>query len=278
MAAIPDLPEIASLERSWRRWATLLILGFFAIAIALALIVLPTREPGGGDFFTALCRALGISGYEAIPTLPPAATAAPASDVVWTGDLRRILASASKQRGAAIAADNCATCHGDDGLSTDKDQIPNLAAQSDEAIFKELRDYATGARVWDLMAAPAQSLNPQQMADVAAFYAALPPARVAPAADGVSIEILRLVHEGDPSRGIPGCDSCHGMSKSGPEGAPFLVGHPASYLDAQLQNFATAARHNDLFERMRTIARELTRDETHQLAIYYGGNPLPVYK
>ncbi len=189
-----------------------------------------------------------------------------------------MLASASKQRGAAIATENCVTCHGEDGLSTDQDQIPNLAAQSAEAMFKEQRDYAAGARASDLMAQAEQPLNAQQMADVAVFYAALAPARVAPAAEGVPIEILRLVREGDPARGIPGCDSCHGPGKSGPEGAPLLIGHPQSYLEGQLQSFATGARHNDFFERMRMIASALTRDEVHQLAIYYSGNPLHAYK
>ncbi len=33
------------------------------------------------------------------------------------------------------------------------------------------------------------------------------------------------------------------------------------------------ARHNDIFERMRTIAHQLTPEETHALAIYYHGMP-----
>lgn len=278
MATRSHLSETDAADRAWRRWAACLIAGFVLIGLLLGIVVLPARDQPGGDFFTVLCRALGIPGYETLSTQSPGATAAPVSQVAWTGELRRMLAHGDRERGSTIAKDNCATCHGDDGLSTDKDLIPNLAAQSDEAIFKELRDYQTGARVSELMTPPVQALDAQQMADVAAFYAAMPPASEAVAAEGVSPDIVRLVSDGDAARGVPGCDSCHGASKSGPEGAPLLVGMPLSYLERQLQNFANGSRHNDLFERMRTIARILTPDEIHRLAIYYSGNPLPQYK
>jgi cytochrome c553 len=125
------------------------------------------------------------------------------------------------------------------------------------------------------MAPPAKALDAQQMADVAAYYERIPPVKRAVAAEGVSPDVVRLANEGDAARGIPGCESCHGMSKSGPEGAPLLVGQPLPYLERQLAAFKSAARGNDLFERMRSIARELTQDEMHRLAIYYSGNPIP---
>lgn len=279
MTTSPSPSEINAVERSWRRWAAVLILGFVIISGALGFIALPSREPGS-DLFTALCRALGIPGYEAVPSQAPIAVPAgpPASDVAWTGALRRELANASAQRGAVMVKDNCVACHGENGISTDKDQIPNLAAQSDEAIFKELRDFATDARASDLMAPLAKALSDGQMADVAAYYAAMPPVPLAVAVEGVPPEIVRLAREGDPARGIPGCDSCHGAAKSGPEGAPLLVGQPLPYIERQLKAFTTAARGNDLFQRMRTIASELTPDEINRLAIYYSGNPVPTYK
>jgi cytochrome c553 len=278
MAAPSSPDDIAGIERSWRRWASLLIVGFVAFSLLLGLIVLPERGQPGTDLFTVICRALGVPGYASVPPMPQAAAVAPASDVVWTGDLRRQLAAAGKERGAAVAKESCATCHGEDGLSTDQDQIPNLAAQTNEALFKELRDYQTGARASDLMAPPAKALDTRQIADVAAYYEGIAPARRAVAAAGVAPDIVRLANEGDVARGIPGCESCHGMSKSGPEGAPLLVGQPQPYLERQLGAFKSAARGNDLFERMRTIARELTQDEMHRLAIYYSGNPIPAYK
>jgi cytochrome c553 len=278
MTAPTSPDDLAGIERSWRRWATLLIAGFVVLSLLLGLVVLPEHDQPGTDLFTAICRALGVPGYEPAPPAPQGAALAPASDVVWTGDLRRQLGAGSADRGAALAKDNCAACHGADGLSTDNDQIPSLASQNAEAIYKELRDYQSGARPSDLMAPQAKGLSTQQMADVAAYYEGIAPAKIAVAATGVVPNIVRLATEGDAARGIPGCDSCHGMSKSGPEGAPLLVGEPLPYLERQLAAFKNASRRNDLFERMRTIARELTQEELHQLAIYYSGNRVPAYK
>lgn len=54
-----------------------------------------------------------------------------------------------------------------------------------------------------------------------------------------------------------------------------LLGQSAPYLAQQLMNFASAARGNDVFERMRTIATLLTPDEIDHLAVYYSGLPVP---
>jgi cytochrome c553 len=278
MTAPSSPDDLAGIERSWRRWASLLVVGFVAFSLLLGMIVLPEHDQPDTDLFTAICRALGVPGYEAAPPVPRAPAVAPASDVVWTGDLRRQLGEGKAERGAVVVKDNCAACHGEDGLSTDNDQIPSLASQSAEAMYKELRDFQSGARSSDIMGPPAKALNAQQIADVAAYYERLAPAKIAVAADGVMPEIVQLAKEGDVARGIPGCESCHGVSKSGPEGAPQLVGQPLPYLERQLAAFANASRGNDLFERMRTIARDLTRDEMHRLAIYYSGNPIPAHK
>jgi cytochrome c553 len=266
----------AGLDRPWRVWASAIAGAFVLVCLLLGLIVLPAREQTGFDAVAAICRAIGLPGYEAAPP-KTAAPGTPPSDVAWTVATRRLLADANAARGAAIVRQTCAACHGESGISVDPQQFPNLAGQSDAAIFKELRDFQSGARKSDIMAALAQPLTPQQMADVAAYYAARRPADVLPDDTGVSLDITRLARQGDTARAIPACDSCHGPSRSGPEGAPLLLGQPSSYLETQLRNFAGAARRNDVFERMRVIAGQLTPQEMRGLAIYYGGLPAPRY-
>ncbi len=274
----PQTPPLSSrdeaLDRSWRRWAVLAIAVLVLVTLVVGLVVLPARDEAGFTPFASMCRALGIPGYGAVQPGLPAATAAPASDVAWSSATRRLLAQASPERGAA-AAQACAGCHGPNGISAAPQQFPNLAGQYDTAVFKQLRDYQTGARKSDIMAAMAQPLAEAQMADIAAYYAALPAGGFTVARQGATPALLHLVREGDPARGIAGCDSCHGSSRSGPEGTPALVGQSAPYLEQQLQNFAGSQRGNDLFERMRAIARQLTPDEMHALAVYYSGNPAP---
>jgi cytochrome c553 len=280
-----DLPPIRAereaVDRRWRLWASVTVGSFVAIGLVLGLLILPMREQAGFDPFAALCRAIGIPGYERVAPRPAAAPTAPVSDVTWSIETRRLLAKASVERGAAVARvssietpeQTCISCHGENGISVDQQQFPNLAGQSNATIFKQLRDFQTGMRKSDVMEPIAQPLKQEQMADVAAYFSSRRPADLMVAETGVSLAISHLAQQGDPARGIPSCDSCHGPSRSGPEETPILLGQSTPYLEQQLKNFATAARGNDVFERMRAIAHQLTPDEIYRLAIYYGGMP-----
>lgn len=272
----PPLPSPdEALDRCWRLWASLVIAGIVLVTLVVGLVVLPSREETAFNPFAAMCRALGIPGYGiAPPNLPAASPATPVSDVAWSSETRLLLAQASPQRGGA-AAQICAGCHGPNGISAAPQQFPNLAGQYETAIFKQLRDYQSGARKSEIMAAMAQPLSQAQMADLAAYYASLPAGGFTVASKGATPQLLRLVRDGDPARGIASCDACHGPSHSGPEGTPSLAGQSAPYLEQQLKNFASGERSNNSFERMRAIARQLTPDEMHGLAVYYSGNPAP---
>jgi cytochrome c553 len=121
-------------------------------------------------------------------------------------------------------------------------------------------------------------LTVQDSADVAAYFAGradgLPPV----ASEGVpqsgrslrqSDPTLRLIFAGDPERGVPPCAACHGPGAQ-KLGAPALQGQHAAYIERQLAAFAQGMRQNDINEQMRTIAGQLTPDEMHAVAVYYG--------
>jgi cytochrome c553 len=247
--------------------------GFVLVSLVLGLIVVPSREQKGFDPFAVICRALGIPGYGTAGSNPSNGAAMPVSEVAWSAKMRRTLAAANPQRGAEIVKKSCAACHGEYGISTDPDDFPNLAGQYKAAIFKQLRDFQTGARKSVVMAAMAKPLSEAQMVDISGYFAGLPPAHFAVAKDAVPLEIRHLVKEGDPVRGNAACNACHGANRNGPEEAPALIGQSTHYIEQQLKSFASAERGNDFFERMRSIARLLTPDEMHRLAIYYGGSP-----
>ena len=69
----------------------------------------------------------------------------------------------------------CVTCHGNDGNSPSPSdqpvQPPRLAGQHADYLIKALEDYASGARQSPFMAGFAATLNDQDRADLAAFYA-----------------------------------------------------------------------------------------------------------
>jgi cytochrome c553 len=77
------------------------------------------------------------------------------------------------------------------------------------------------------------------------------------------------VDAGDPQRGIAPCSACHGPGGY-KIGAPALAGQYAAYIERQLAGFAQGIRHNDIYEQMRAIARQLTPDEMKAVAEFYG--------
>ncbi len=79
----------------------------------------------------------------------------------------------------------------------------------------------------------------------------------------------QIVAHGAPMRGIAPCGACHGSIAHKP-GAPRLEGEPVAYLRAQMLAFKNGARHNDIQEQMRNIARAMTDQEIDEAARYYG--------
>jgi cytochrome c553 len=90
------------------------------------------------------------------------------------------IAAAAAQ--AAAAADvkagrqkalQCQTCHGLDGQAK-LPEAPNLAGQSEIYLAKTLKDYRGGARQNEMMSLVARNLKDADIADLAAYYAAIP--------------------------------------------------------------------------------------------------------
>jgi cytochrome c553 len=67
----------------------------------------------------------------------------------------------------------CQTCHGLDGEAKLPD-APNLAGQGEIYLAKALKDYRGGVRKNDMMSLVARNLKDDDIADLAAYYAAIP--------------------------------------------------------------------------------------------------------
>jgi cytochrome c553 len=89
--------------------------------------------------------------------------AATAGHAVAAGDVK-----AGRQKALA-----CQTCHGMDGAAK-LPEAPNLAGQSEIYLVKSLQDYRSGARRNDMMSIVAAPLKDQDIADLAAYFAAIP--------------------------------------------------------------------------------------------------------
>jgi cytochrome c553 len=265
------------LENPWPRigwWSTA---GLLAVAVVLGFVVLSREQQNGPALgtWTAICRALGI-----IADIGPAGEPQPPlrtpSRIAWTSATRAQITGGDAEHGAFVAA-NCTACHGEQGVSQ-TGLYPTLAGMDGASIYKQLDDFRVGKRSWGAMNAIAQALSMQDSADVGAYFArrtnGLPPLLSEPFFQaGHSLRegnpAIRLAFAGDPSRGIPPCAACHGPSAS-KLGTPPLKGQQAEYIERQLAAFAQGMRQNDINEQMRTIASQLTPDEMHAVAEFYG--------
>ena len=66
----------------------------------------------------------------------------------------------------------CQACHGLDGLAKIPD-APHIAGQVEVYLVKALTDYKTGERKHEMMTLVMQNLSPQDIEDLAAYYAAI---------------------------------------------------------------------------------------------------------
>jgi cytochrome c553 len=88
--------------------------------------------------------------------------------------LTGVACAADVEAGRKIADSQCAACHGKDGKSPIDPSYPIIAGQYPDYLAKALTDYKTGARKNAIMAGIAKPLSKKDIADLAAYFGALP--------------------------------------------------------------------------------------------------------
>src|SRR6516164_10219584 len=197
------------MDRTWRLWGTLFVLAALAVGALLGFIVMPVVQgrAAGIDAYTAICRAIGIlPGSPARPTPPSQAAPQPVTQVSWTAATFDELYRADRASGARIAEERCIACHTVEGNTPDP-TIPRNVGQSIFALYKQLHDFRSGARVNETMSPLAKDLDDKQIVDLAAYYGRLFRGAIDPAESGryVGIDIENIVSNGDVARGLPPC-------------------------------------------------------------------------
>jgi cytochrome c553 len=256
---------------SWRnRWFATAVAVTVSIAMASAaagFMWLPSVETNArfAGVWDAICSAAGL--VRAVPVGAPIVKGThKTTEVVISSETMRGSSAVSIGHGATLAM-QCTTCHGERGLS--EADSPNLAGQYAVAIYKQLQDYKSGARTSAIMGPRVVNLTDQDMRDLAAYYDYLPRPAVHPS---TAAQVPQIVESGAPMRNIAPCATCHG-SLDYKSGSAWLEGESAVYLASQLKAFASGARHNDISEQMRNIARGMTTAEIEEAAQYYTRQP-----
>ncbi len=253
-----------SLQNRWFTTSVIIVAAIALIAGAFGFIWLPLmeRNTSFSSVWTAICSAAGLTQ----PAPAPGAIVEPAvklSQVVLTPGMVTPGNAEAIGHGGTLARTRCSMCHGIGGPPTQA-TIPSLTGQYAGAIYKQLQDFTSGARVSAIMTAMIGGLATQDMREIADYYASLPrPSWRPPGAAPTIIE------SGAPLRGIAPCGACHGQ-EGHKLGAPWLQGQSVAYLHAQLLGFKSGERHNDIDDAMRNVARQMTPGEIDAAARHYG--------
>lgn len=189
---------------------------------------------------------------------------------------RKVADKADPAKGQVIATQVCVACHSTDGNSS-APANPKLAGQIPEYLHKQLvnfkpQDGKKATRDNPVMSAMATNLSPEDMKNLAAYYAGqkLKPAT---AKDKSLVAAgQKLWRGGNAETGVPACAGCHGPNGSGmPAMYPRIAGQFAEYIEAQLKAFQGGQRANDPSGMMRGVAARMTEKEMKAVAEYAAG-------
>lgn len=199
------------------------------------------------------------------------------------------------------ALDNCARCHGRDGLGRGDGAFPIIAGQPAPYLYATLLAFAEGRRESGFMQPPARRYDANTLAKLAEYFARQP---APPVREGARVEEVpptssdsptlpldtpqdaagildsvanpvrsgepealqslgkRVALEGIPGGQIPACQSCHGEG-SRPRGPDFptLAGQPEWYLSEQLNLWREKKRGGTVFAPVMEAIAENLTDE-----------------
>jgi cytochrome c553 len=171
----------------------------------------------------------------------------------------------------------CSVCHGVQGEGQPQAGFPRLDGLNSVYIWQQLNDFADGKRSNDIMRPIASALSADERQAVASFYSTQTAAKADEPAKVDSATIARglaLAAHGDWSKGLPGCNQCHGPDGQGVAGTfPKLAAQNAKYITQQLQDWQQGKRANDPLHLMTTVAAKLGDSEVAAVAAYYASLP-----
>jgi cytochrome c553 len=151
----------------------------------------------------------------------------------------------------------CSVCHGGSGAPKNA-TIPVLSGQQESYLVKQLHDFQSGARNFEVMSWMATTLSPTELESAAAYFAKMSwPARPAAAAAT------------SPPAMVAVCEVCHQQNFVGGLPAPRLAGQSYDYLVEAMRRFADGERTNN--GDMTKIMAAISPAERQAMARYISG-------
>nr|WP_240922574.1 c-type cytochrome [Oleiagrimonas sp. C23AA] len=177
---------------------------------------------------------------------------------VHAADLSHPVTNTLKQR-----VESCAMCHGEQGQGGANGFYPRIGGKPAEYLYHQLLNFRDGRREYAPMEYMVRPLSDKYLHEIAEYFANkhpdFPDTHPPKLSDKAMARGKQLVSEGDPSKGIPACSSCHGKQLHGVEpGIPGLVGLPYEYISAQIGAWQTDTRAANKPDCMAKVAAKLS--------------------
>jgi cytochrome c553 len=176
---------------------------------------------------------------------------------------------------------SCTACHGVHGEGTPGSGFfPRLAGKPADYLARQMRNFQSGLRKYGPMEYTVRHLSPDYMHEIAEYFAAQQvPYEHSPAPSVGASALQRggqLANQGDPSRGIPACASCHGTGLTGVEpSTPGLVGLPYDYISSQLGSWRTHTRSALAPDCMAVVANRMDASDITAVAAWLASREMP---
>lgn len=178
----------------------------------------------------------------------------------------------------------CTACHGRNGNSAIAN-YPKLAGQGAKYLYKQMKDFQSGARQDPIMSPQVAGRSDQDLKDIAAYFEAQETSLGMVKKEFVALG-QKIYRSGNVQTGLPACIACHGPAGKGMHSAGFpnLSAQHAQYTQAQLSAFRAAGRgdHGNVKRRtndgpegsvtmMQDVAAKMSDDEIEAVANYLSG-------
>jgi len=200
-------------------------------------------------FFVQALASSGLFAAVAAATSPVAAQAAP------------------PVKPPAIAQ-TCTACHGAKGISSTRN-TPSLAGQPDIFTQYQLVFMRDGGRQAGVMQAIVKNLTDDNIRDLGAYYAALPPPPALASKSEVAIDTEKVTGLLTSRH----CDSCHKPDFAGQGESARLAGQRPEYLKKALIDFRTGVRRGRGMGAMIEVSVTLHEQEIDMIAAYLARKP-----
>ena len=159
-------------------------------------------------------------------------------------------------------AETCIACHGEAGISQ-TEKMPSLAGQPDQFIQWQLVFFRAGTRKNEQMQPIVEQLNNEDIRNLGAYYASLPPLKTPKPDDDPD-----LSSKGEQAAVGRRCASCHMDTYAGTKAVARVAGQREEYLVKALRDYKSGVRAGGAKAAMAEVAFPLSEEEIEALAHY----------